>query len=222
MKRRFFNVSTLPRSPARRTTTAGLLLTAITAITLLFTAIACGESAPLSPEHATMEAAVEQTKEWEKARDKAHDGWDEDERIAGEHCEDADDDIHPDFPLAELIKAEVENPETFHAVLGKDGQKESFPALKVYRLDGSDVKKFDIPLSEYDIENIKAGGQITALTQRTDIPSKYSGIWNDRPKHYAKFDFRTEAEGLYQYWTAHVFVDHWTCAVKLLDIVPNT
>ena len=196
-------------------------------IALLFT-VACGESAPLSPEQATKEAAVEQTKTWEKARDKAHSGWDEDERIAGDHCENADDDIHPDFPLAELIKAEIEHPETFHVTgLGKDGQKESFPALSVYRLDGSDVRKFEIPLSEFDKENIKAGGRITALTQRTDFPAKYSGIWTDRPKHYGEFDFRTESDpddplSRYLYWTAHIFVDHWTCGVKLLDIVPNT
>ena len=198
-----------------------VLSIAVVSIALL-ALVACGDSAPASPEQATQEAAVEQTKTWEKAKDKAHDGWDEDERIKGKHCLLADDDVHPAFPLADLIKAEIENPETFDAVLGKDDQKETFPALFLYYLDGSDVSKFDVPMSEEDIENIKAGGKISPLTHRVSVPAQYQGIWKDRPKHYAEFDFTTESNSMYQYWTAHVFVDHWTCEPMLLDIVPNT
>ena len=204
-----------------------MLRAMVAAIVVLMVLVACGQSAPVSPEMATMEAVVEQTKEWEKSRDAIHKGWDEEERIRGKHCEEADDDVHPSYSLAELIKAEIENPETFHTGLGKDDQKESFPALFIDALDGSDVKRFDIPMSEWDIENIKAGGKLTPLTYRAFFPDEYNGMWTDRPRHYTEFDFRTESDpdnplSRYQYWTAHAFVDHWTCEVKLLNIVPNT
>lgn len=197
------------------------MIRAIAASFILLALLACGAQA--SPAQQTADAVAEQTKTWESTRDKAHRGHDEEERIAGDHCLLADDEIHPAFPLAELIKAEIANPDTFHAVLGKDDQDETFPALFLYRLDGSDVKKFDIPMSEIDIENIKAGGRITPLTHRVRVPAKYSGVWTDRPKHYAEFDFRTEnSQSMYEYWKAYAFVDHWTCEVRLLDIVPNT
>ena len=86
------------------------------AMVVLLLALACGE---VSPAQQTEDAYREQTKEWEKARDKAQDGWNEEELISGEHCKKADDDIHPTFQIAELVKAEIEHPETFEARLGK-------------------------------------------------------------------------------------------------------
>ena len=203
------------------------ILTILAGLIALVSVLACGEATPLSPAQATQEAVVEQTKTWESTRDKIHKGWDEEERIDGDHCLLADDDVHPAFPLAALIKGEIQHPETFDAVLGKDDQDETFPDLFIDALDGSDVRKFDIPMSEWDIENVKAGGKFTPLTNPAMIPYKYDGIWTDRPKHYAKLDFTTESDpnnplSRYQYWTAHAFIDHWTCEVKLLDIVPNT
>lgn len=198
-----------------------LILAGLLAVLAL---VACGE---MTPAQQTESAIAEQTKTWEKAKDKAHSGWDEDERIDGEHCENADDDVHPAFQLAEMIKAEIEHSETFDAVLGKKDAERAIPNFSVRSLGGSDIRKFDIQMSEFDIENIKAGGRFTPLMNDGFIPSEHSGVWTDRPKHYGEFDFRTESNpddplSRYQYWTAQVFIDHWTCEVKLLDIVPNT
>ena len=197
----------------------------IAGLIALLAVTACGEATPVSPEQATRDAVVEQTKTWEKARDKIHRGWDEEERIRGKHCFLAGDDIHPSFKLAELAKAEIEHPETFYAKLGKDVTDERPRYFFMDSLDGKDVKRFDIPISEEDIENIKHGAKlITPYTYEVRVTPEHEGVWTDRPKHYARLDFRTDSDpddrlSRYLFFRAYAFVDHWTCDVKLVELV---
>ena len=202
-----------------------MLVKVILVVAVFLVMIACGASEPVSPEQAAREAVAEQTKTWEKTRDSIHEGWDEEERISGEHCEYADDEYHPSFQLAELVKAQLEYPDTFDAKLGKKGQEGRSRDFFMYSLDGEDVRKFDIPMSEFDIENIRYGGKLTPLTHSVPIPSEYDGIWADRPKHYATLTYRVEFEpdkqySPYSFLRADAFVDHWNCSVKLLGIAP--
>ena len=194
-------------------------------LAILLTLVACGAEA--SPAQQTIDAVAEQTKVWEDTRDKAHRGFDEEERIDGEHCLFADDDIHPSYQLAELVKAEVENPETFKAELGKKAQ-EDFDKRDfwMYPLSGRDVKQFDIPLSEDQIEAIKLGQTKFSPINHPEYLGKYRNIWTDRPRHAAELDFQVETDpdnkfSPYAFYTARGFVDHWTCEVKLVDIEQN-
>ena len=183
---------------------------------ILMVLVACGESAPPDP-----------TKQWEKARDKAHDGWDEEERIEGDHCLFAEDDISPSYQLAEQVKAEIEHPETFDAPLGKEAYEESIRNFWVYSLSGREVREFDIPMSEGQIENIKLGGQIYNPLNNIDNVSfylpEYSNEWIDRPRHLTELNFKVETDqdnplSLYAFYTAFGLVDHWTCETRLMKI----
>ena len=191
------------------------------ALVILLTLVACGEASPVQQtEDAYREQTkqVEQvTKEVEKLRDKLHKGWDEDELIRGDHCEEAEDkEYNAGFQLLELVRAEVDNPK---ANLSEDDFKYRTQSIDVMHLTGADIRKFDIQMSESDVENIKAGGRMTPLRVQADFAddSQFKDIWTDRPKHEAKLDFWTESDG-YRHYTALGFVDHWTCEAKLLKI----
>ncbi len=208
--------------PRRRPRSAGLFICIITAALLTFAA--CG--APASPEQQTVEAVAEQTKTWEKAKDKARGGWGEEELISGEHCKYIDDDVHPSYQMAEQIKAEIEHPETFEATLGKKAQEDFDHDFFVYSLSGADVKKFDIPLSEQQIRDIKFGATVfnpLNKESRFGLQSEYPDVWADRPRHEARLDFYVDSDpdqrfSRYAFYRAFGFVDHWTCEAKLLRI----
>ena len=165
--------------------------------------VACGEA---SPAQQTEDAYREQT----KAVENIQDGFDEDALIGGRHCTE----YGFGEQFIELVKSEVGDPADFKFITDR-----LFDGYQIERLDAQEIIDHDIPISEEDAENERLGGKLHPRNTEMRVklyPDKFANIWDDRARHYAFMLFTTDNKRL----RANAFVDHQTCEVQLLEVIP--